>query len=49
MSNAKLVAESGKILDVAAKDAPLTVRGLTVSMATSQPYFPLMHQSRRAP
>ena len=28
MSSAKLVAESGKILDVAAKDAPLTVRGV---------------------
>ena len=28
MSNAKLIAESGKIVDVAAKDAPLTVRGL---------------------
>ncbi|MDP2697260.1 metal ABC transporter ATP-binding protein [Thalassospira sp.] len=31
MNSAELIAESGRIVDVAGKDAPLTVRGLTVS------------------
>ncbi len=39
MSSAKLVAESGKILDVASKDAPLTVRGLTVSYGNKPAVF----------
>ncbi|MFV1852676.1 MAG: metal ABC transporter ATP-binding protein [Thalassospira sp.] len=39
MSNAKLIAESGKIVDVAAKDAPLTVRGLTVSYGNKPAVF----------
>ncbi len=39
MSNAKLVAESGKIIDVAAKEAPLTVRGLTVSYGNKPAVF----------
>lgn len=39
MSSAKLVAESGRILDVAAKDAPLTVRGLTVSYGNKPAVF----------
>jgi manganese/zinc/iron transport system ATP- binding protein len=39
MSSAKLVAESGKILDAASKDAPLTVRGLTVSYGNKPAVF----------
>jgi manganese/zinc/iron transport system ATP- binding protein len=39
MSSAKLVAESGEILDVASKDAPLTVRGLTVSYGNKPAVF----------
>ncbi|OSQ46694.1 metal ABC transporter ATP-binding protein [Thalassospira alkalitolerans] len=39
MSNAELIAEAGKIVDVAGKDAPLTVRGLTVSYGNKPAVF----------
>ena len=39
MRNAELIAEAGKIVDVAGKDAPLTVRGLTVSYGNKPAVF----------
>ena len=39
MRNAELIAEAGKIVDVAGKAAPLTVRGLTVSYGNKPAVF----------